>query len=103
MLPLHSHHPRKAFTDSFDAKDSKGVVTFVVERKVHKLTLISGHAERLLMVTLVLDDNCSLNTGKFSLNASLFELMCSPLFDRQHRVEPISHTLSGRTHLQRTN
>ncbi|MFA0581923.1 hypothetical protein AB4565_07890 [Vibrio breoganii] len=94
MLTLHSHQPLKAFIDSFDAKDPEGVVTFVVERKAHKLTLISGHAERLHMVTLALDDNCSLNTGKFSLNASLFKLMCSPLFDRQHRAESISINVS---------
>ncbi|GAM59607.1 hypothetical protein JCM19231_1818 [Vibrio ishigakensis] len=76
MLTFHYHYQAHliAFAESLDSKSTENEVTFVVERKKNALTLISGNEASFHMLTIKLGEDCSLKTGKFSINASWLKL-----------------------------
>lgn len=88
-FPNHYHAPLSSFAASLDTKGPENVITFVVERTKDTLTLIAGHESRLHLLTVTLDEHCSLKTGKFSINASMFKL-CLASLEKPHRGELIS-------------
>ncbi|GEA52342.1 hypothetical protein VIN01S_31460 [Vibrio inusitatus NBRC 102082] len=83
------HAQLKAFVESLDIKSPESGVTFVVVRKAGTLILIAGCASHLHMITLPIEEECSLKTGKFTINASLFKMFCQPLFENRTRAESI--------------
>lgn len=91
MLTFSNHYraPLASFVASLDTKGPEKVITFVVERTKDTLTLIAGSEARLHLLTITLDEHCSLKTGKFSLNASMFKL-CLASLDKPHSGEPIA-------------
>ncbi|MEZ9705218.1 hypothetical protein AB4308_12380 [Vibrio breoganii] len=88
-FPNHYRAPLSSFMASLDNKGPENVITFVVERTKDTLTLIAGCEARLHLLTITLDEHCSLKTGKFSLNASMFKL-CLAALEKPHSGEPIS-------------
>lgn len=86
MLTIHYHYHAhlRAFAESLDSKSTENEVTFVVERKKETLTLISGNEARFHMLTIKLDEDCSLKTGKFSINASWLKLCLENPVQRRH-------------------